>query len=129
MKTSKLMAILFALTVAACAAGTALAEAETAEPAETVDIKKMDGKDLYKNFCKVCHEEDSEAGEYTPMSLIMDQWDEFFDDVYPETHPELACPKDESKKISDILDKKMLKKIRKFCVDHAADSEQPMTCG
>lgn len=91
--------------------------------------KKMDGKDLFKNYCKVCHLEDSKAGEYTPMSLIMDQWDEFFEDVYPENHLDLAFPADEEKKLSDVLDKDMIKKIRKFCVDHAADSEQPMTCG
>jgi len=57
-------------------------------------------KELFKAHCKVCHAEDAEAGEYTPMSLIMDQWDEFFDDTYPETHQDLACPKGEEKKLA-----------------------------
>jgi len=92
-------------------------------------IAKMNGKELYKNFCKGCHTEESEAGEYTPMSLISEQWEEFFDETFVETHQEVVCPKDETKKVTDIFDKEMLKKLRKFCVDHAADSEQPMTCG
>ena len=120
--TLKTLAVLLILGIIA---GAAFAD----DDESAKDKKKMDGKELFKNHCKVCHMEDSKAGEYTPMSLIMDQWDEFFDDVYPETHQDLACPTDEEKKLSDVLDKNMIKKIRKFCVDHAADSEQPMTCG
>jgi len=59
----------------------------------------------------------------------MDQWDEFYDETFAETHKEVACPKDKDKKVTDMIDKDMIKKLRKFCVDHAADSEQPMTCG
>ena len=124
MNSKLTLKMILALAIVTILAGTALAEDDPA-----AKIKKMDGKELFKNFCKVCHLEDSKAGEYTPMSLIMDQWDEFFDDSFPETHQDLACPTDEEKKLSDVLDKNMIKKIRKFCVDHAADSEQPMTCG
>jgi hypothetical protein len=119
--------VVLILALAALVSASALAEGTDEDP--KAKIKKMDGKELYKNFCKTCHTEDSAAGEYTPMSLIMDQWDEFFDDTLAETHQDLTCPKDEKTKLMDVIDKDMIKKIRKFCVDHAADSEQPMTCG
>jgi hypothetical protein len=113
-----------ALVVLATFVGAGLAEDEP-----TKDIKKMDGKELYRTQCKVCHLEGSEAGEYTPMSLIMDQWDEFFDETFAETHKEVPVLGDKEKVVPDMFDKDMIKKLRKFCVDHAADSEQPMTCG
>lgn len=108
-------------------AGAAWAEEKAA--AEKPDFEKMSGKDMYKMLCKGCHEADSENGEYTPMSLIMEQWEEFFDGDFAETHKQVVCPKDPEAKVVDHFDEKMLKKLRKFCVDHAADSEQPMTCG
>jgi hypothetical protein len=104
-----------------------LALADDAKTEET--LSDLDGKSLYRTVCKVCHEEDSEAGWYTPMDLIQDQWEEFYDDLWLEAHEGLACPRDESKKVTDVIDADLLKKLRKFCVDHAADSEQPMTCG
>lgn len=91
--------------------------------------KKIDGKDLFKSHCKTCHSEDADAGEYTPMTLIEEQWEEFFDELWVETHEEVVCPKDEKKTVTDMWSKEMLKAVRKFCIDHAADSEQPMTCG
>ncbi|MCP4293706.1 MAG: c-type cytochrome [bacterium] len=96
---------------------------------KTEEAKPVSGKDLYKNHCKQCHMEDSDAGEYTPMTLIQEQWEEFFDDYWTETHGEVSCPKDKTKMVTDMWDADMLKAVKKFCVDHAADSEQPMTCG
>ena len=96
---------------------------------EVVKEKKLDGKDLFKTHCKTCHAVDADAGEYTPMTLIEEQWEEFFDELWVETHGEVVCPKDEKKTVTDMWSKEMLKAVRKFCVDHAADSEQPMTCG
>jgi cytochrome c553 len=116
--------LIIAAGVCVLVAGAALA-ADAEKPA----LAEMSGKDIYKNVCKQCHEADAEAGEYTPMTLIQDQWIEFFDEVLVETHKELTCPQDESKQLLEVLDKDALKKVREFCVDHAADSEQPMTCG
>jgi len=118
--TLKLVLLTLALVMIA---GVAMAE----EKAETK--KELSGKDLYKDHCKVCHMEDSDAGEYTPMTLIQEQWEEFFDDYWTETHEEVVCPKDDTKKVTDMWDADMLKAVREFCIDHAADSEQPMTCG
>ncbi len=128
MKINTTIKVLLAVMILTGLAVTALAEDETAKEVKE-DPKKMDGKELFVAHCKVCHMEDSDAGEYTPISLIMDQWDEFYDETFVETHKEVVCPKDEDKKITDMIDKDMIKKLRKFCVDHAADSEQPMTCG
>lgn len=119
--------ILSALLIVAASVAFAEEKAEPVQDAEA--ISGMSGNDLYKSFCKSCHTEDAESGEYTPMSLIVEQWEEFFDDGFAETHGEVACPSDPEKMVTDLFDKDMLKKIRKFCVDHAADSEQPMTCG
>jgi cytochrome c5 len=74
--------------------------------------KKPKGVDLYKEYCKPCHEADSDNGEYTPMTLIQDQWDRFF-----------------NKPVTEAISEADLELIKKFAVDHAADSEQPMTCG
>ncbi|HPF71369.1 MAG TPA: c-type cytochrome [Candidatus Krumholzibacteria bacterium] len=100
-----------------------------ADEAAPTPLSEMSGKDLYKNVCKQCHGADAKAGEYTPITLIQEQWEEFFDGILVETHKDLTCPKDESRKLLEVLDKDMIQKIREFCVDHAADSEQPMTCG
>jgi mono/diheme cytochrome c family protein len=117
------MKILTLVFVAMLVAGLALAEEKA--PKE----KKVTGKELYKTHCKACHTKDSDAGEYTPMTLIEEQWEEFFDELWIETHGEVVCPKDDTKKVTDMWNEEMLKAVRKFCVDHAADSEQPMTCG
>ena len=121
MKNTRTILLILALLM--ISAGLAVAEDKAEAP------KEKDGKELFKAHCKACHGADADAGEYTPMSYIMEQWEEFFDDLWVETHGEVSCPKDETKKVTDMMDKEMLKKIRKFCVDHAADSEQPMTCG
>ena len=121
METKKV--VLFTLSLLLVLGTAVLAEEKADNP------KELSPKDLYKANCKVCHGADSEAGEYTPMTYIMEQWEEFFDDLWLESHGEITSPSDKTKKVTEVLDKETLKKIRKFCVDHAADSEQPMTCG
>jgi len=91
--------------------------------------KKNDGRALFKEHCRICHGPDSANGEYTPMTLIQDQWEEFFDDNYVDAHKNVVDAKHGNKKVTDVITPEMLKKIKKFAIDHAADSEHPMTCG
>ncbi|MGE0452057.1 MAG: c-type cytochrome [Vicinamibacteria bacterium] len=85
------------------------------------------GQDLYKTNCKACHAAGSPHGEYTPMTLIQEQWERFFDKKYVAKHEGAAFT--DGRKVLDAITPEMLAKIRKFAIDHAADSEQPMTCG
>jgi cytochrome c5 len=105
--TSKLIA---ALLVAALAGGTALA-------AEGGNPKK--GKYLYKKSCKTCHAAGGEGGELTPMSKTCAQWDRFFENDKHKAKPEVL----------QGLSEQDLKDIQQFLHDHAADSDQPQTCG
>jgi hypothetical protein len=91
--------------------------------------KKVKPQDLYKEYCKPCHDADSPNGEYTPMTLIQEQWERFFKDKYVATHKDVVDERHEGKKVTDAISKENLQKIKKFAIDHAADSEQPMTCG
>jgi hypothetical protein len=89
--------------------------------------KSPSGKDLYKQSCRVCHDKGSLQGEYSPLTLIQDQWTRFFNTKLPVTHKDIVVP-GQSKKLLDALTLEQIKLIQKFCVDHAADSEQPQTC-
>lgn len=107
-----------------------LAFAAVAAETNDAPAKPLDGKELFKTSCKVCHGAKAPAGTYTPMTLIAEQWEEFFDATFADTHAKVAAPDTTAKKmVTDAIDKDTLEAIRKFCVDHAADSEQPMTCG
>jgi cytochrome c5 len=106
------------------------AETPTAvEQAKAEDLSKLSGKELYKMFCKTCHGPDSAHGEYAPMTLIQEQWETFFAEDYLEIHKELADSTREGRKVIEIIDADMLKRIREFCHEGAADSEKPQTCG
>ena len=95
----------------------------------TAAKKKIKGQDLYKEFCKPCHDVDSENGEYNPMTLIMDQWETFFEEDWVETHKDLTDPNHDNKPVTDVLTEEEFEALATWTIDHAADSEQPMTCG
>lgn len=89
--------------------------------------KAPDGKDLYKQNCRVCHDKGSANGEYSPMSLIQDQWKAFFKNKLAAAHKDAKAPGGTGK-LLEVLTPEQIQAIQKFCVDHAADSEQPQTC-
>ena len=91
--------------------------------------KKAKGQDLFKEYCKPCHQADSPDGEYTPMTLIQDQWQRFFDEKYVASHSAVTDPNHDNKPVTEAISKDDLELIKGFAIDHAADSEQPMTCG
>jgi cytochrome c553 len=77
------------------------------------------GKFLYKKSCKSCHAAGAAGGEVTPMTKTQKQWDLFFEKNKHKAKPEVW--KDYSEQD--------LKDIQQFLYDHAADSDQPQTCG
>jgi hypothetical protein len=88
---------------------------------------KDDGKELYKQNCRVCHEKGSVNGEYSPMSLTQDQWKAFFKNKFEAKHKDVILER-EKKRLLEFLSAPNIQAIQKYCVDHAADSEQPQTC-
>jgi hypothetical protein len=90
---------------------------------------QRDGRQLFKDTCKSCHLPDSPNGEYTPMSLIQDQWREFFDHQLVPAHEKLTDPAHDGRRVLDLLTTEEMKQLRDWTIDHAADSENPMTCG
>ena len=95
--------------------------------AVAVDEEKKTGKEMYREDCRVCHTEESQFGEYSPMSLTQDQWKKFFKEKLKATHKDVVLDR-EKQKLLDYLTPDKLKEIQKYCVKHAADSEQPQTC-
>ena len=89
--------------------------ATTALGAEGGNPRK--GKALFKKSCKECHGKGAAAGEVTPLTKTMEQWDRFFQK--PQHNPEGLKG----------LSEQDLKDIQQFLYDHAADSPQPETCG
>lgn len=88
----------------------------------------QDGKALYRSNCKVCHDKGSSNKQYTPMTLTQEQWRRFFSTRLVPSHKSVALP-GAGKKLLESLTPAQIKAIQRFAVDHAADSEQPATCG
>lgn len=76
------------------------------------------GKYLYKKSCKSCHVDGGEGGEMTPLSKTQAQWDRFFEKKGK------ACAEH-----AGGISEKDVKDIQQFLFNHAADSDQPETCG
>ena len=91
--------------------------------------KEPTGQELYKEHCKSCHGPNAKAGEYAPLTLTQEQWERFFVKKFQSSHKNVVDEKHGGGKVPDVITPDMLKKIQKFAVDHAADSESPATCG
>ena len=90
--------------------------------------QNLNGKELYRNNCKVCHDKGSPNGQYSPMTLTQDQWRTFFKTKLIPMHKNAVHP-GAGGKLLELLSPEQLKAIQRFAIDHAADSEQPATCG
>jgi mono/diheme cytochrome c family protein len=117
----RLMPAIFFLALMGLAVGAAVANSQKADKAAP--------KDLYKGYCRTCHGPKGPAKELTPMTLIQEQWERFFKEKYQDSHSAIKDPAHGDKPVTEAVPKEDLEKIRKFLVDHAADSEQPSTCG
>lgn len=88
----------------------------------------IDGKTLYRDNCRVCHDTGSQHKQYTPMTLTQAQWRSFFSAKLVPSHKNVIHPKT-GKKLLESLTPEQMKALQRFAIDHAADSEQPATCG
>jgi len=83
---------------------------------------------LMRAHCRHCHDHGSEYGRYTPMTLIQAQWERFFDRKYERKHRNVTDDKFGGVPVTEAITPEVLEKIRTFAIDHAADTDQPMTC-
>jgi mono/diheme cytochrome c family protein len=90
--------------------------------------KPGDGKALYRQNCKICHDKGSPHGVYTPMTMTQEQWRKFYSTKLIPAHKNVTVPQT-GKKLLEFLTPDQMKSIQRFSIDHAADSEQPATCG
>ena len=93
----------------------------------TASAQSLNGKELYRNNCKTCHDKGSPYRQYTPMTLSQDQWRTFFKNKLVQAHKNAVNPKTGDR--FKLLSPDEIKAIQRFVIDHAADSEQPATCG
>ncbi len=84
------------------------------------NIKGSDkkGKFYYRKECKTCHGKKGKGGELTPLSKTMSQWKRYF-----------RKDKHLKNKLSEEYNPVHLIHIKTFLINHAADSDQPETCG
>ena len=80
------------------------------------------GKTLFKNGCKTCHIKGGEAKDLTPMGKTQAQWDRAFKNIDPMAQRV-------AKKTGKPLTATDLDDMKAYLVAHAADSDQPETCG
>ena len=93
-----------------------------------IPVPAQDGKALYRNNCKVCHDKGSAHKQYAPMTLTQAQWRKFYSGKLAVSHATVIHP-NTGKKLLETLTPEEMKAIQRFCIDHAADSEAPATCG
>ena len=115
-----MMLLLYASSVLISGAGIAMAgdgdkKSETAKKAKPSDKK---GKYYFKKTCKSCHDNKGDGGEVTPMSKTIKQWERYF-----------KKDKHGKKVLSEEFEAEQIMHIKFFLINHAADSDQPETCG
>ena len=82
------------------------------------------GKTLFKTGCKPCHIKGGEAKDLTPMGKTQAQWERLFTARQIDTMATRV-----EKKTCKPLTATDVADMRAYLVGHAADSDQPETCG
>ena len=78
-----------------------------------------DGKDVFIKKCGSCHRSGGEAPVFAPTKYASSQWERFF-----------GRNKHQRKKdISSVLSEADRNAVKKYLIDHAADSDQPEAVG
>ena len=81
------------------------------------------GKSVFKASCKTCHVKGGEAKDFSPMTKTQAQWKRAFSRDVEQ------CVKRVAAKGGKPLTKQDLADMEFYLVSHAADSDQPETCG
>lgn len=81
------------------------------------------GKSLFKSTCKTCHVKGGGAKDFSPLTKTQAQWKRAFAGGLG------ACMKRAEEKGGKPLAKSDLADMEFYLVSHAADSDQPETCG
>jgi cytochrome c5 len=81
------------------------------------------GKTLFRSTCKSCHVPDGGAKDLTPMSKTQAQWTRAFKTTIDPMVKRVQTKTGKALGPADLAD------IQLFLVSHAADSDQPETCG
>src|SRR5438045_8990648 len=76
----------------------------------SASAQSVNGKELYRNNCKVCHDKGSPQGQYTPMTLTQDQWRLFFKLKLIPSHKSAIHPKTGGK-LLELLTPEQMKAI------------------
>jgi len=83
------------------------------------------GKVFYRANCRVCHDGSTDAKELSPITKTMAQWNKDF----AEGGAVSKClPRVKEKTGTDLTAQDLLD-MQSYLVEHAADSDQPATCG
>jgi cytochrome c len=81
------------------------------------------GKSLFRANCKSCHVAKGQARDLTPLSKTQAQWTRAFKADVAKMLPRVTQKTGKTLTPTDLSD------IQVFLVSHAADSDQPETCG
>ncbi len=81
------------------------------------------GKSLFRTACKSCHVPKGAAKDLSPLTKTQAQWERAFKKDVAKMLPRVTEKTGRSLLPADVAD------IQYFLVSHAADSDQPETCG
>jgi cytochrome c5 len=81
------------------------------------------GKTLFRTTCKSCHVKDGGAKDLTPLSKTQAQWERAFKTNVDKILAQVQTKTGKALTAADLADMQL------FLVSHAADSDQPETCG
>jgi cytochrome c len=124
MTAKRLIGLAGALATLLLAASMAGVGATPADAAAKANPRK--GKVFYKKNCRVCHDGSTDAEELSPISKTMKQWTrEFEEGEVVRTE----CVQRVKDTVGTELTEQDLIDIQAYLVRHAADSDQPATCG
>ena len=100
--------------------------AQNNQTADAVIGNAKKGKYFLKDVCRHCHMPGSQYKELTPMAKTMDQWRRYFKIRYFLNHKDVKV---DNKPLLEVITSEIIVHIKTFLIKHAADSDQPQTCG